>query len=339
MRVHLQRTKWLYAACLVLIGNIWLYTSQMGQQLIRTNNEATYVVLGSLIDLAIVLPILLWLHLKKKSWKVPIALVATGLIIARLLIPAHLIQPFAPVTTAVILLELIIVAIELLLILTLLWHVPTVKKVMETLHMPTPFALQYATAPYHKNNPIIAVLLSEFLMFYYALLGWRKQAPQGYTLYKNSMYIPVMIMILHAIVLEGIGFHWLLHDRFPVAAYILLAFHIYSVIFVLADMQAMRLTPTVIKNNTLYITYGLMKRINIDINNIKEIHQDLTPPKKTTILFHAPNFEEQASHFVIELKESQQATLAMGFTKQVRYIGIQADSPAELQQAILEIIQ
>ena len=49
------------------------------------------------------------------------------------------------------------------------------------------------------KNPIIKVLCSELFMFYYVFFTWKKKAPEGITLHKNSSYIAFMIMIIHAI--------------------------------------------------------------------------------------------------------------------------------------------
>lgn len=334
---HITRTKWLYVACLVLISNIWLYHSSIGQSLI-VPHESVGVVLGSLIDLALVLPLLIALHVQKKSWKLFGVLVISGLVLARFVIPSTLLAPFAAITTAALIAEVIFIILELSIIALLVYHMPAIYRHVKARTVPLSFALAEAVAArVKKQNILINALLQELLVGYYSLFGWRKRTPEGYTLYKNSMYIPVMIMILHAIVLEGVGFHWLLHDWQPVLAYVVLAFHIYSVFFVLADMQAMRLTPTIYKQHTWYISFGLMKRVAVHRDNIKAVHKELDVQKEHIVYFQAPTFEEEAPHFIVELHEAQDVTIALGFTKSVRYIGIQADDAA-LEQAMRDTI-
>ena len=52
------------------------------------------LLIGSLLDLIVVAPCLFMLHKKKFTWKMAIALIAAGCIVARFLIPAEFLQPF-----------------------------------------------------------------------------------------------------------------------------------------------------------------------------------------------------------------------------------------------------
>lgn len=336
MTHHFIKTKWLYAALVVLLGNMWLYHTSAGQLIIP--HDAAGVVLGSLIDLALIVPLLVTLHVKKKSWKLFALLVISGLVLARFVIPAQLLAPFQHITTAALVAEGVLILIELSIIVYALYYAPAIYRKLKERMVPLPFALIEATNTYMKENVLLHALLQEVLVMYYALLGWRKKAPSGYTLYKQSMYVPVMIMILHAVVLEAVAFHWLLHDWMPIVAYILLALHIYSIIFVLADMQAMRLNPTVYKNHTWYVSFGLLKRAEIHRDNMKAIHESMTIDKQDIVYFEAPTFGDEAPHFIVELHEPQLVHFMMGMKKTVRYIGIQADD-ASLKEAMHQTIQ
>ncbi|MEE1131450.1 MAG: hypothetical protein UHX00_07515 [Caryophanon sp.] len=337
MTHHFIKTKWLYAALVVLLGNMWLYHTSAGQRIIP-HDDAVGVVLGSLIDLALIVPLLVTLHVKKKSFKLFALLVISGLVLARFVIPAQLLAPFRGITTAALVAEGVLILIELSIITYALYYAPAIYRKLKERVVPLPFALIEATNTYMKENVLLHALQQEVLIVYYAVFGWRKQAPSGYTLYKQSMYVPVMIMILHAVVLEAVAFHWLLHDWMPIVAYMLLALHIYSVIFVLADMQAMRLNPTVYRNNTWYVSFGLLKRTELHRDNMKAIHGNMTVEKSDIVYFQAPTFGEEAPHFIVELHEPQPVQFMMGMKKTVRYIGIQADD-ASLQEAMQQTIQ
>lgn len=334
---HIARTKWLYVASLIFMSNIWLYHSSTGQAIIPYD-DSVGVVVGSLLDLAIVLPLLITLHVQKKSWKLFFLLVISGLVLARLIIPAPLLAPFFAITTAALVAELVFIVIECSVIVLLLYYARAIYTDVKQRTTPLPFALLAATNKRMKAHLLLQGLLQEALVVYYAIAGWRKETPRGYTLYKNSMYIPVMIMILHAIVLEAVAFHWLLHDWLPIVAYVLLAFHIYSVLFVLADMQAMRLTPTIYKHDTWYVSFGLLKRIAIHRDDMKAIHTDKTVDRRQTVYFEAPTFGEEEPHFIVELHEEKPVHFAMGITKHVRYVAIQADD-ASLEQAMRDTMR
>ena len=81
-------------------------------------------------------------------------------------------------------------------------------------------------------------------------------------------------MIIHGIAIETIGIHWWLHEKSIILSVVLLVLNIYSVIFFLADMQAIRLNPVYVTNDTLYLSLGLMKRTEIRFDHIAEIIED-----------------------------------------------------------------
>ncbi len=149
------------------------------------------------------------------------------------------------------------------------------------------------------KNLIIKVLCSELFMFYYALFAWKKKAPEGITLHKNSSYIAFMIMIIHAIVIETLGIHWWLHDKSAILSIILLVLNVYSIFFFLGDMNAVRLNPIHFTNDSMYISLGLMKRAKIaysDIEAIIEDPQELEKKiKKDTLDFIANEFVNSAA--------------------------------------------
>ena len=47
-------------------------------------------------------------------------------------------------------------------------------------------------------------------------------------------------MIIHATLIESIGFHYLFHQWNPVVAWVLLILNVYAMFYFLAEIQAMR---------------------------------------------------------------------------------------------------
>ena len=97
-----------------------------------------------------------------------------------------------------------------------------------------------------KRSKLVDVILTECKLIYYAFLSWREKVPTGksvYSYHKKTGAIGVYIMIIHATIIESIGFHYLLHQWNPVIAWILLILNVYAMIYFIAEIQAMRKNP------------------------------------------------------------------------------------------------
>ena len=66
-------------------------------------------------------------------------------------------------------------------------------------------------------------------------------------------------MLIHAIAVESIGLHYLLHQWNVVIAFVLLLLNIYSILYFLAEIHATRLTPYLLTEDTLLLQTGFSK--------------------------------------------------------------------------------
>lgn len=332
--VFVQKSKqhvWLFFLLLVLGSNLVLYRTDFGVNILE-QSDYSGVVLGSLIDLVIVAPILCLVWKKQRSIKRLILLMASGLILARFLIPINYLKPFVAVTWLGFAIEIAFLLLELLLIVTLFRYLPKIIASIKQNSLPILFAFPKAVDHHVNQHPIIQIICSEMLMFYYAFASWRnkpKYCTNTLTIHKNSSYIAFQIMLIHAIVIETLGIHWWLHDKSMVLSILLLVLNIYSVIFILADIQAIRLTPLYIDENQFYISLGLMKRMEIRWDEIEEI---ITDPKelqqkmtKDTIDFIPRDFMEVYPDVILKLKKPKEAVLIMGMKKTYGRVAIKVD--------------
>ncbi|WP_018756906.1 hypothetical protein [Paenibacillus terrigena] len=338
MRV-IERGKyvWLLLLGFVLCSNYMLYRTHIGDQLLPSHTNG--VVLGSLFDLIIMLPLLSMLYRKKFSLKTAVILSAAGCILARFLIPHHLLEPFTAITWAGIAVEAGLIIFELMLIVTLVHYMPKVIKKVKTSTLPAVFAFPQAIDEHIHKNPIIQMICSEAMMFYYAFFSWKKTPPPGITLYKRSSYIAFQVMMIHAIVIETLGLHLWLHQKSIVISIILLVLNVYSVIFFLADIQAVRLNPVHIHKGSLFLSLGLMKRVEISFDNIECIVEDRaileSKLSKDTMEFIARDFEKIHPDLILKMKTPVKATLMMGIQKEYSQIAIRSDQPAQLREMIV----
>lgn len=318
---------------LVLTSNFLLYRSPLASIIIP--KETFWMVVGSLVDFAIVAPLLL-LATFRLSPKQFIGVVAGGFVLARFIVPALYFEPFALLFYIGIGLEAVILFAEIALLGLLLIHVPAIRRSMKNQPGSPLFTLLPTVFEKIKPNPLVAVILSEALMFYYALFTWRKKAiddPSAISLHKNTSAIAFYIMMIHAIVIETLGIHWWLHDKSPILSIVLLILNIYSVLYFIGEIQAIRLNPLTIKNGVLNVSLGLSKRMTIPLDSIQEIRWD-DAVSKDALRFLASDFVEPEPQVIINFKTPQPAILFMGRTKNFSQIALKVDDPEKLRRLL-----
>lgn len=324
---------------IVLVSNFALYRSSLGISILPANTNP--VVLGSLIDLTIVAPILFLAWQRKLSWKSLLTLMAGGLIVARFMIPMQYLAPFKTLTLVGFVMEGAIVLLEILLLFTLFNYLPEIIRIVKKNPIPLLFSFSNAVEQKVRKHPIIQVICSEMLMFYYAFSLWKKEPKykeNTFTLYKNSSLIAFQVMMIHAIVVETLGVHWWLHDKSLVLSLILLVLNIYSVVLFLGDIQAMRFNPLQIENDRMYVSLGLMKRMEIRWEDIEEVIEDRSilekKLSKNTIDFVARDFEKTYPDVIIKLKHPGEATLLMGIKKKYEQVAIRVDDSVKFKEVL-----
>jgi len=336
MVIEKGRPIWISLLIMVLLSNIMLYNTQLGASILPAETKG--VVFGSLLDLILVMPLLFMLSKRKFSIKTAILTAATGCILARILIPNVILKPFMAVTWAGIAIEVIVIAFELLLIVTFVRYLPRILSSVKKSLLPMNFAFPAAVDRYVKKNPLVQVLCSELFMFYYAVFAWKKKVPEGISLHKNTSYMAFMLLIIHGIVLETLGLHWWLHEKSMILSIVLLVLNIYSVFFFLAEMNAVRLNPIHLTEDAMYISFGISKRAKIlyeDIEMIIEEHEELEKKLQAdTLSFIAREFEDGKPQMILKLKRPVKASLLMGFEKEYTKIAIRCDQPTELKMAL-----
>lgn len=327
-----KRHVWLLLLFLVIGSNVMLYHSDVGVDILQSASSG--VVVGSLIDLVIVSPILFLVWKRQKSIKLFVVLMASGLVVSRFLIPMNYLEPFVAITWVGFAIEALLVFFELLLIVALVQYMPKIVREVKSNTSPLIFAFPNAVNHYVKKQPFIQVICSEMLMFYYACASWKKKQAENdhsITLHQKSSYIALQMMLIHAIVIETIGIHWWLHEKSVILSIILLLLNVYTLLLIVADIQAVRLNPMQLEEDRFYISLGLMKRMEIRWDDIEEIIIDQTILEqkltKDTIDFIARDFEQVFPHVILVLKQSKEATLFMGIKKPFKKVAIRCDEP------------
>jgi hypothetical protein len=196
------------------------------------------------------------------------------------------------------------------------------------------FAFSDAVDKKAKKHPLIVIICSELLMFYYAFFAWKKQPRANentFTLYKKSSLIAIQLMVIHAIVFETVGIHWWLHEKSLLLSILLFVLNLYSIILLIGDIHAVRLNPIQVENDRIYVSLGLMKRMEIPMNEIETVIEEKEileqKPTKETIEFIARDFEKVSPDVLLKLKHPVQATLLLGKKQSYKQVAIKVDEP------------
>ncbi|MGG1678722.1 beta-carotene 15,15'-monooxygenase [Neobacillus sp. NRS-1170] len=324
---------------LVLTANYTLYHTTLGIQLLP--NQPNLVVVASMLDLALVSPILFLAWKRKLTWTNLIFGIAGGLIFVSFFIPKEYLAPFKAVTWIGFAVEGGLLLLEILVLVSLFKFLPSIVRSVKKSPLPVLYSFSNAVENQVKSYPIIRIICSEILMFYYAFAAWRKKPQQDnnmFTLHQNSSLIAFQIMLIHATILEMAGLHWLIHEKSVILSIVLLVINIYTVIFFVGDIQAVRFNPLVITEEKMYISLGLLKRIEIKWSDIDEIIADPQHLKqkrsKDTIEFIARDFEEAHPNFILKLKQPVEATFIMGIKKEYSQVAIKVDDPNQFKEGL-----
>ncbi|MED2982249.1 hypothetical protein P4311_12600 [Bacillus thuringiensis] len=347
MNVTLSRRRkgiWIGLISLIMLSNYLLYALPI------VPAAPKEVVLGSLLDCMFVIPIITYFFIIRKRYSLTyiVPVVIAGYIFARFIIPSDYLQDFSYVSYIIVAGEIAFVCLELFLLYKIVRKLPTIiKKYKEykSEYSLFSYAIDAAFDATMKRNKLIDIIVTECKLIYYAFLSWREKVPEGeyvYSYHKKTGAIGVYIMIIHATLIESIGFHYLLHQWNPVIAWILLILNVYAMIYFIAEIQAMRKNPLIVTEEQVIIQIGLGKKIVIPFTQIDNIafykgDELLTANEGKQVLdATVMEFIKEPATFEIILKEPVKAQLLYGFSKTVSRVHLNVDEERKFYDAVKE---
>ncbi|MEI4604198.1 hypothetical protein WAG19_20205 [Bacillus cereus] len=346
MNVTLSRRRkgiWIGLVSLIMLSNYLLYALPI------VPAAPKEVVLGSLLDCMFVIPIITYFFIIRKRYSLTyiVPVVIAGYIFARFIIPSDYLKDFSYVSYIIVAGEIAFVCLELFLLYKIVRKLPTIiKKYKEykSEYSSFSYAIDAAFDATMKRNKLIDIIVTECKLIYYAFLSWREKVPEGeyvYSYHKKTGAIGVYIMIIHATLIESIGFHYLLHQWNPVIAWILLILNVYAMIYFIAEIQAMRKNPLIVTEEQVIIQIGLGKKIVISftqIDNIAFYKDELLTAKEGKQVLDATvmEFIKEPATFEITLKEPVKAQLLYGFSKTVSRVHLNVDEERKFYDAVKE---
>jgi membrane protein YdbS with pleckstrin-like domain len=331
---------------LVISSNILLYRLEMMQPL---PNE---IALGTLFDFLFIIPLLTYFFIIRKcySLKYLVLVVFAGYGSALMIIPQGYLGSYSFVKYILIAGEGAFILLELYLVFKLVTKLPAILKYYKTKesNIPAfPYRMEQALTHYVKPNRFIEIVSSEITMFYYSFFSWRKNPVidgQVFTFHKKTSAVALYIMMIHALILESVGFHFLLHNWSPTTAFIALILNGYTLLFFLAEIQAIRLVPFIITGQYLYLQVGMVKRLTVPLEEIKSVHYYQGPEKVsrdvTKQLFNAvlSDFVKERPAIEIEFHSPQEVKKMYGIKQKVLFAHLSPDEPQKFLDTLKERI-
>jgi len=182
------------------------------------------------------------------------------------------------------------------------------------------------------------VIAYELAVFYYALFSWRSPTPSArfeastYTYHKTSGYGVILAGIMIALIVELVGVHILLHLWSPTVAWIHTALGLYGLLWLVGDYRAMRFRPIHLHDDAVHLRCGLRWSIRVplaSIASVEEARRHHADERGYLSVAASPS-----PQLVIQLNRPVLAEGPYGIRKSVRVLGIGADEPAQLQDAL-----
>lgn len=333
---------------LILSANFTIYH----QPIFFPINEK--IVIASLIDFILVIPVMTYFLVIRNRYSLKMIGVPVlgGYAAAQLIIPDELLSSYSQVTWLIIAVELMIIILEFYLLYKIVTKLPIIikdfkKRSMDGLYFSENIGI--ALDGIMSHSPMKRVITTEAAIYYYSLFSYRKKSNNRtntytFTYHLKTSSIALYIMLIHAIAIETIGIHYLLHEMNPILSYVLLLSNVYTVLLFLAEIQAIRLSPIQLNKEKLNIQIGLMKRITIPIEMITDIKYYNGPETlskadlKHTFDARVHDFITEKPTFEITLTDTQTANLLYGFTKKVDRIVLTVDEPERFFQTLSKFL-
>lgn len=150
------------------------------------------------------------------------------------------------------------------------------------------------------DHPRIGRLFgSEVAMFYYALAAWRTRPLHvgEFSYYRKSGSLALLWAIVMILLVETFALHVLLERWSTLAAWLLTAGSIYTIILLIGHINAVRHRPHRVTENTLTLKLGLFGKADIPLADIESIDgTNRLPADKTLRIGRFQPLGELESH-------------------------------------------
>ena len=189
---------------------------------------------------------------------------------------------------------------------------------------------------------LVLPFATEVAVFYYGFINWKTRAVREneYTYHKKSGTPSLFYAFILIIGVETIAIHFLLTRWSLIAAWILTALSIYTVIQVFGFAKSLTQRPISINQESLTLKYGILNEVEIpfsDIDKIELSRKSLAKDKLTKTL--SPLGELESHNVIIHLKKENELVGLYGMKKKFNVLGLHIDEPKEFNGKMENALQ
>lgn len=175
----------------------------------------TSVLVGSFLDFLITIPLLFYFFILRKKYSLKYLI---PVIVFSYFFATWIMADLSSFKWIVSIAVITVIFLELYFLILLLSKVPLFIISWKKIRLVEPYFLRTLTWSFQQvlgNHKLSNMLSFDMSMIYYCFFTWRKKANYDnvrfFSYHTKTSYIAIIIMLLHAAVIEAVGFHFLLH--------------------------------------------------------------------------------------------------------------------------------
>ncbi|WLR48191.1 hypothetical protein LC065_02740 [Halobacillus litoralis] len=319
------------------------------QKMEVTGEVPPLLVLATVIDIMIVLPVVLFLFVLRRkptlSLLAPLWLLGAGFV--HWIVPAYAKEHLQYMNVSIILVEAGFVLLEFYLLVIFIKNLKAWKRSFKaSIHTNPHLLSRISTANkqtfggYPKLERLIGVIATDASAIRYAFFPQLDHKPEGdqiFSYHKKSEYFGVFLMLVHAMLIEIIAVHVMLMQYSHTIAWIATLLDFYALVFLIADYQAIRKSPVIIQNNHLHFQKGLRFHMTVPLEKVKEVcwHDGGTSSEEShSFTMMLAGFEKVPPQLEIRLNEAVEGYRLFGFKRKVNHIFLNVDEPERFLETL-----
>jgi hypothetical protein len=170
-------------------------------------------------------------------------------------------------------------------------------------------------------------------LLYYAFVGpWiRRPLARGEFSYVDGGLGGLLFAFGLVTTMEGAALHLILHARHPLAAWALLAFNVYTLVWLVAMHQAARLKPVLLSGDRLLVQTGLLWTVDVPVPLLSSVESIQETPRCPGVLRAALGTQPV---LLLTLKEPVAARGPFGVRRPVTCVALYVDDAGGLARAL-----
>lgn len=189
---------------------------------------------------------------------------------------------------------------------------------------------------------VVIPLVTEIAVFYYGFIYWKKRNlnENEFSYHKDSGTVALLISIIFVVAIETFVLHILLQKWNITVAWVLTFLSIYSGVQLLGFLKSLSKRPISIKDNKLYLKYGIMNETIIDLKDIDSIEissKDIELNRETRKLSFLGELESH--NIIIRLKKENELTGLYGIKRKYKNLALYVDKKNEFTNQINNALQ